>query len=85
MFITIVSTRDYGEKCKLDTWLKRTQTNPILPASMAGKIALSEAEGPIELSRAFSPEPCRRGKSRDLLRATSHERLATDCRFESLE
>jgi hypothetical protein len=37
---------NYSEKCKLDTWSKRTQTKPILPA-MAGKIALSEVEGPV--------------------------------------
>jgi hypothetical protein len=36
----------YSEKLKLDTWSKRTQTNPILPAS-AGKIALSAVEGPV--------------------------------------
>ena len=47
MLITIVSTTNYNEKCKLDTWLKRTQTKPILPA-MAGEIAsacLGGAEG----------------------------------------
>jgi hypothetical protein len=38
---------NYNEKMKLDTWSKRTQTKPILPASMAGKIALSEVEGPV--------------------------------------
>jgi hypothetical protein len=27
---------------------KRTQTKPILPAYMAGKIALSEVEGPMQ-------------------------------------
>jgi hypothetical protein len=52
MFITVIMTRDYSEKMKLDTWLKRTQTNPILPAValakaglpayVAGKIALSD-------------------------------------------
>jgi hypothetical protein len=39
MFITAVSTTNYNGKCKLDTWSKRTQTKPILPAPMAGKIA----------------------------------------------
>jgi hypothetical protein len=29
MFITAVSTTNYNEKMKLDTWSKRTQTNPI--------------------------------------------------------
>src|SRR4030042_979425 len=29
MFITIAITSNYSEKCKLDTWSKRTQTNPI--------------------------------------------------------
>ena len=30
MFITSMKTRDYNEKMKLDTWSKRTQSNPIL-------------------------------------------------------
>jgi hypothetical protein len=47
MFITLLKTRNCNEKTKLDTWSKRTQTKPILPAS-AGKIALSEVEGPIQ-------------------------------------
>ena len=38
IFITLTSKMSYNEKCELDTWSKRTQTNPILPAS-AGKIA----------------------------------------------
>ena len=38
MFITVVLITNYNEKTKLDTWSKRTQTKPILPAS-AGKIA----------------------------------------------
>ncbi len=29
IFITVISTKSYNEKCELDTWLKRTQTNPI--------------------------------------------------------
>jgi hypothetical protein len=29
MFVTSVLTMDYNEKCKLDTWLKQTQTKPI--------------------------------------------------------
>jgi len=32
MFITDFLTMNYNEKCKLDTWSKQTQTNPILPA-----------------------------------------------------
>jgi hypothetical protein len=28
-----MNTMNYNEKCKLDTWLKRTQSNPILSAS----------------------------------------------------
>jgi hypothetical protein len=40
MFITVISTMNYSEKCKLDTWSKQTQTKPILPA-IVGKIALS--------------------------------------------
>jgi hypothetical protein len=47
MFITAISTRIYNEKFKMDTWSKRTQTKPILPA-VAGKIALSEVEGPMQ-------------------------------------
>jgi hypothetical protein len=35
---------------RVNSWLnsKQTQSKPILPASMAGKIALSEVEGPME-------------------------------------
>jgi hypothetical protein len=29
MFITVISTTNYNEKMKLDTWSKRTQTKPI--------------------------------------------------------
>ena len=47
MFITVISTTNYNEKAAVDSWSKRTQTKPILPASMAGKIALSEVEGPV--------------------------------------
>jgi hypothetical protein len=28
MFVTVISTRNYNAKYKLDTWSKRTQTNP---------------------------------------------------------
>jgi hypothetical protein len=38
MFISSIKTRNYNEKFTLDTWSKRTQSKPILPA-MAGKIA----------------------------------------------
>ncbi len=59
---------DYDEKMKLDTWSKRTQTNPILSAP-AGKIALpvrhslgdggSEVEGPVmNLSRRSLGDLC---------------------------
>jgi hypothetical protein len=43
---------DYDNKSELLPMQKQTQTKPILPA-MAGKIALSEAEGPVlrDLSR----------------------------------
>ena len=47
IFITLISTTSYSGKMKLDTWSKRTQTKPILPA-VAGKIALSEVEGPMQ-------------------------------------
>ena len=40
MFITVISTMNYNEKMKLDTWSKRTQTKPILPV-IAGKIVPS--------------------------------------------
>jgi hypothetical protein len=46
--VTQVLTTNYNEKCKMDTWSKRTQTKPILPAPMAGKIALSLVEGPVQ-------------------------------------
>jgi hypothetical protein len=36
IFITLVSTKNYNEKVALDTWSKRTQTNPILPANPFG-------------------------------------------------
>jgi hypothetical protein len=39
MVVTQVVTTNYNEKPTMDTWSKRTQTNPILPAPMAGKIA----------------------------------------------
>jgi hypothetical protein len=45
MVVTSVLTRNYNENPTLDTWSKQTQTKPILPAYMAGKIALSEACG----------------------------------------
>jgi hypothetical protein len=38
---------NYNEKVALDTWSKQTQTKPNLSAYMAGKFALSAAEGPI--------------------------------------
>jgi hypothetical protein len=44
MFITAALATGYNEKMELDTWSKRTQTKPILPAYVAGKIALSEVE-----------------------------------------
>jgi hypothetical protein len=28
MFITVISTTNYNEKLKMDTWSKRTQTKP---------------------------------------------------------
>jgi hypothetical protein len=47
MVVTSVLTRNYNENPTLDTWSKQTQTKPILPAYMAGKIALSEVKGPV--------------------------------------
>jgi hypothetical protein len=71
IFITLVLTRNYNKKVKLDTWSKRTQTKPkftcckgfkpktkpILPA-VAGKIALS-------LSKGLSRIPVRRSEDKD--------------------
>jgi hypothetical protein len=48
MLVTAISTMNYSEKMKLDTWSKRTQTKPILPA-IAGKIALSAVEEPVAI------------------------------------
>jgi hypothetical protein len=70
MFITVVSTRNYNEKCELDTWSKRTQTKPILPALTAGKIALSEVEGPVE-SILFATRNVGLSPVRDALRQTA--------------
>ena len=36
MFITLIRTTNYNKKWTLDTWSKRTQTNPILPATPFG-------------------------------------------------
>jgi hypothetical protein len=33
IFITVISTTNYNEKLKMDTWSKQTQTNPILSDS----------------------------------------------------
>jgi hypothetical protein len=38
MFITVISTTNYNEKCKLDTWSKQTQTKPI----SKGKLTIKE-------------------------------------------
>jgi hypothetical protein len=54
MFITATVTMNCNEKCKMDTWSKRTQTKPILLSLVAGKIALSAVEGPVvSLSNLF--------------------------------
>ncbi len=45
-----MKTTSYSKKINLDTWSKRTQTNPILPAPVAGKIALSAVEGPVRIA-----------------------------------
>jgi hypothetical protein len=62
MFITIVSTTNYNEKLKMDTWSKRTQTKPILPTYAAGKIALSEACGEQACLEHTCPECNRRSR-----------------------
>ena len=48
MFITVISTTIYSEKMKLDTWSKRTQTNPNLSA-----VALAKADLSCLLRRLF--------------------------------
>jgi len=35
--ITVVSTMNYNEKCTMDTWSERTQTNPILSTEALAK------------------------------------------------
>ena len=56
MFVTVVSTVTNNNKQRTTRFQKRTQTNPILPA-LAGKIALSEVEGPVsrDLSKTTTP------------------------------
>ena len=49
MFITIILTTSYSEKCELDTWSKRTQSNPI---SEGGQEKLVTKMG---LPRRFAP------------------------------
>jgi hypothetical protein len=46
--ITNYMTKRYGDILGLSGMQKQSQTKPILPACMAGKIALSEAEEPIK-------------------------------------
>jgi hypothetical protein len=41
MFITIVSITNYNEKWTMDTWSKRTQTNPILSRAQSPALSLS--------------------------------------------
>ncbi len=58
MFITLVSKKSYNEKPTLDTWSKRTQTNPNLPTYMVGKFALSLSKGLLkQISALFHITP----------------------------
>jgi hypothetical protein len=50
IFITLISTTNYSEKSKMDTWSKQTQTKPILSAYVADKIASSFVERPIKIA-----------------------------------
>jgi len=45
--VTQVLTRNYNEKLTMDSWSKRTQTNPILSAE-----ALAKADKPASMSEA---------------------------------
>jgi hypothetical protein len=47
MLITSYITKSYDNNSRFLTMEKQTQSKPILPASMAGKIALSAVEGPV--------------------------------------
>jgi hypothetical protein len=64
--------KELQEKFEVSTDEKQSQTKPILPAYMAGKIALSAVEGPIVtiLSRAQSPA-LSLSNGRDLLKQLS--------------
>ena len=46
MIVTLVTATTTNKKQRTMNYLKRTQTNPILSAYVADKIALSEVEGP---------------------------------------
>jgi hypothetical protein len=48
MKLSFYSAKDYDNKSDLFTMEKQSQTKPILSAYVAGKIALSTAEGPLE-------------------------------------
>jgi hypothetical protein len=47
MNLSPYKTKDYDRNLSLLKMEKQSQTNPILPAYMAGEIALSLVEGPI--------------------------------------
>jgi hypothetical protein len=48
MNLTHYRTKEYDKKRGSLIMKKQSQTNPILPAYMAGKIALSAVEGPVQ-------------------------------------
>ena len=59
MFITLIRTTNYNKKWTMDTWSKRTQTNPNLPATpfggrtqfMVSKRSESNGSNPVEVAR----------------------------------
>ena len=58
IFITVISTRSYNEKMKLDTWSKRTQTKPILSRAQSrdlSKQLLPHPLNPRIMSLRFYP------------------------------
>jgi len=60
MFITLIKTTNYNKKQQKDTWPKRTQTNPILPA-YGGFIRLRQAGGSNALDKPVGFRYCKKG------------------------
>ena len=57
MFITVISTTNYNEKVALDSWSKRTQTNPNLSAVASAKEDLSASGGRYKKGPAIRQGP----------------------------